>query len=184
MEKYFINKLKKRSLDNYNLNIDLNEYNINPTFSYFLYGQAGNGKTTLALQIAKQFFKLINNSSVTFIKLFDLIEESKKAQQFGEDGYQYRKNIEWYKTVPLLILDDFGTEKHTEFVEATIYDIIDARYENCLQTVITSNYSISDIKQTYHARIGDRIQEMCYCIHLTDESYRATSNKKNITTTI
>lgn len=62
-----------------------------------------------------------------------------------------------YSNAHLLVLDDLGAEKPTEFVITTLYLIINRRYENMLTTVITSNYDYNDLADIIDERIIDRI---------------------------
>ena len=54
---------------------------------------------------------------------------------------------------PLLILDDLGAAKASEWVEEITYRLINRRYNHCLPTLITTNLAISDLR----AHLGDRV---------------------------
>ncbi|MER7750868.1 ATP-binding protein [Kitasatospora sp. NPDC097643] len=58
-----------------------------------------------------------------------------------------------YSRVPLLILDDLGAAKSSEFVEEQTYRLINRRYNHMLPTLITTNLQIRDLK----AHLGDRV---------------------------
>ncbi|MFJ4184170.1 ATP-binding protein [Kitasatospora sp. NPDC089509] len=58
-----------------------------------------------------------------------------------------------YGRVPLLILDDLGAAKSSEFVEEQTYRLINRRYNHLLPTLITTNLPIRDLK----AHLGDRV---------------------------
>ncbi|MFJ6382729.1 ATP-binding protein [Kitasatospora sp. NPDC092039] len=58
-----------------------------------------------------------------------------------------------YSRVPLLILDDLGAAKTSEFVEEQTYRLINRRYNHMRPTLITTNLPIRDLK----AHLGDRV---------------------------
>ena len=140
-------------------------------------GPPGTGKTHLAAAIAN---KLINDGrSVICMTMIDILESIRKT--FNGCGSE-AEIIRRYKTVPLFIVDDMGKEPPTEWAISTIYNIINGRYEAYLPTIVTSNYSGSelearmtprDTKDSMTARATlDRIAEMCRAIALTGESWR------------
>ena len=63
---------------------------------------------------------------------------------------------------PLLILDDFGMERGTEYGLEQVYSVIDSRYRSRRPMIITTNLKLSELKNPpdlAHARIYDRILE-------------------------
>ena len=84
----------------------------------------------------------------------------------------------------LLIIDDLGMERNTEYALEQVYNIIDSRYRTKKPLIVTTNLSITEIKganDTAHKRIYDRILEMCIPIKFNGESIRRTiaQNKKD-----
>lgn len=77
----------------------------------------------------------------------------------------------------LLIIDDLGAEKPSEWVAETLYRIINHRYEHELPVVITSNLSLDQLAQRLGDRTASRLAELCEVIELTGRDRRlATSN--------
>ena len=71
---------------------------------------------------------------------------------------------------PLLVIDDFGMERGTEYVLEQIYNIIDSRYRSRKPLIVTTNLTLTELKNpqdTAHARIYDRLLELCTpdCLH-------------------
>jgi DNA replication protein DnaC len=62
--------------------------------------------------------------------------------------------------VPLLILDDLGAAKSSEWVEEITYRLINRRYNHCLPTLITTNLPISDLRAYLGDRITSRLAQM------------------------
>lgn len=149
----------------------------------YFYGEVGTGKTLLAAIIAQEF--LSAGKSVLFEKVADLLTEFYAVYR-GHGGSEDSLLDELYN-VDLLVLDDFGIEKPTQFVGATLCKILDARYNReDVTTLITSNYSLEQIKRRLNnptdlqqgdlclngSRIYDRCREICKPILFKGDSRR------------
>ena len=76
---------------------------------------------------------------------------------------------------PLLIIDDFGMERGTEYALEQIYNIIDSRYRSRKPLIVTTNLTLTELKKPQdiaHARIYDRLLELCTPIACTGPSMR------------
>ena len=78
----------------------------------------------------------------------------------------------------VLMLDDVGSEKMTEWVAETFYLIINNRYENMMPVVITSNYNLKDQSERIGDRTVSRIVEMCDVIELLGKDKRLNQQNK------
>ncbi|MEV6209580.1 ATP-binding protein [Kitasatospora sp. NPDC051914] len=65
-----------------------------------------------------------------------------------------------YSRVPLLILDDLGAAKSSEFVEEQTYRLINRRYNHMLPTLITTNLPIKELKAYLGDRVTSRLAQM------------------------
>ncbi|MER7771550.1 ATP-binding protein [Kitasatospora sp. NPDC096140] len=65
-----------------------------------------------------------------------------------------------YSRVPLLILDDLGAAKSSEFVEEQTYRLINRRYNHMLPTLITTNLPIKDLRTCLGDRVTSRLAQM------------------------
>ena len=144
----------------------------------YIYGTVGTGKTHLAAAIANELLndgiKVICMASVD---LLAKIRATYKTESGNDDAI-----IQEFKTADLLIIDDLGKEKATEWSAQTIYAIINARYENELPTIITTNYGLSELvdrlapagsadKITATATV-DRLREVCTTVKTKGKSWR------------
>ncbi len=86
---------------------------------------------------------------------------------------------------PLLILDDFGMERGTKYGLEQVYNVIDSRYRSRRPLIVTTNLSLQDLQHpqdTAHARIYDRLLEMCAPIRFSGENFRrATAQDRRST---
>ena len=76
---------------------------------------------------------------------------------------------------PLLILDDFGMERGTEYGLEQVYSVIDSRYRSGKPLIATTNLTLEELQHpedTAHARIYDRLLEMCSPLCFTGENLR------------
>jgi DNA replication protein DnaC len=149
----------------------------------FVTGPKGTGKTHLAAAIANQLMQ--QGTPVICMTMIDLLERIKRTY---EQNRQYWGEInegnilDTYKRVQLLIIDDMGKETATEWAVSKIYAIINARYEAYMPTIITTNYTDTELVRrltpkdsgdptTADATI-DRLREMCAAIVTTGDSWR------------
>ena len=58
-----------------------------------------------------------------------------------------------------LTLDDLGRERTTEWVQETLYLVVNARYEECLATTITTNLSPDELRARLGEPVLDRLVE-------------------------
>ena len=76
---------------------------------------------------------------------------------------------------PLLVLDDFGMERKTEFAVEQIFNLVDERYRSGKPLIVTTNLSISTLKNPQSlelARVYDRLLEMCVPVNFGTQGRR------------
>lgn len=105
----------------------------------FLYGEKGTGKTKLAAIIANE--RAGAGKPVLFASVPDLMADIRAS--FSSGGTSER--VQAVKETPFLVLDDLGAEKMTEWVGEQLFCIVNHRYNEQLPTVVTSNYSPTQI---------------------------------------
>ena len=100
-----------------------------------LAGRAGVGKTHLAVAIANYIMRE-EGRQARFRLVNELLDELRQAARYASD---YLYVINGFKMTPCLILDDLGKEKTTDAGLDYLHQIIDYRYRNELQTIVTTN---------------------------------------------
>lgn len=133
-----------------------------------MWGDTGNGKTYTAACIANA---LIEQGIPVLITGFNEIL-SAITGMFADDRVSYINSLQEF---PLLILDDLGAERQSQFALETVYTVIDNRYKAKLPIIVTTNIPIAELKNAPnmdYQRIYDRILEMCVPLHFTGESLR------------
>lgn len=141
---------------------------------YLLWGGVGTGKSYFAGCIANA---LMEQEVAVRMTNFALILNDLTASFEGRNEYITR-----LCRAPLLILDDFGMERGTEYGLEQVYNVIDNRYRSRRPLIVTTNLSLQDLQHpqdTTHARIYDRLLEMCAPIRFSGENFRkATAQDK------
>lgn len=140
---------------------------------YISSGTKGSGKTRLAISIAN---KLLEEHQVKFATSSTIIEEIKKTYH-EKSEYTESKLIDDLINTEILIIDDFGAEKYTEWKDDRFYLIINERYINKKVTIYTSNYALDNL--VYDERIINRIKEQAFQLQFPEESVREHIAEQN-----
>ena len=147
-----------------------------------LVGNNGVGKTHLACSIANELIK--NGIPIIYGTLINLLAELKNSYDI-DNNISEMEIIKLYKKVDLLIIDDLGKEKPSEWGLEKLFTIINSRYENNLPVIITTNYdqnslinrlSINGEIETAKSIIS-RLYEMCYLVKIEDRDHRIKNKK-------
>lgn len=143
------------------------------TSGLMFYGKAGSGKTHLAIAIARHIIEQ-KQIQVRFIRIVDLLSEIRKT---FDENEQYRTENESdlmhrYVSAPLLVIDDLGAEKTTDWVRQILYQIIDERWIEQKPIIVTSNLNLEELEARFEERISSRVAGMCRLVESRDYDYR------------
>ena len=133
--------------------------------SLFITGGVGTGKTHLAASIANYLIE--NEIPVIFGTLITLLNDIKDTYKI--DGDCESDVIEKYSKIPMLIIDDLGKERPSEWTLEKLFTIVNNRYENNLPIIITTNYNKEKLRKRLLCNnneeivdsIISRLYEMC-----------------------
>lgn len=144
--------------------------------SLFITGGVGTGKTHLAASIANELIK--NEKTVVFGTLINILSEIKDSynSEFENEGII----IDKYSKIDMLIIDDLGKERPSEWALEKLFTIINNRYENKLPVIITTNYNREKLRERLadnkNYEIADsivsRLYEMCRGISIIGKDKR------------
>ena len=142
----------------------------------FIVGNCGVGKSHLAYAIVNALIE--RNTSVLCMTMIDLLLKIKSSFQTKEQTEEQILKI--YEDCSLLVIDDLGKEKPTEWALQMIYTIIDRRYNALKPIIITTNYSATELIQRFTisgdsstgTAIVDRLFEMCNYVPINGDSFR------------
>ncbi len=137
-----------------------------------LYGPPGTGKTHLAAAILRNVIKYKGQKGV-FCDFRNLLLSIKSTYDTNESEIEIIENV---VKAPLLILDDVGAERNTEWAKEKLNLIINYRYINNLPTIITTNLSfegsLEQFSSKFDSRTESRIYEMCKILKVEGDDRR------------
>ncbi len=159
-------------------------------------GSSGLGKTHLAAGILQELVieKRVNGLFCDYHELLKRIQNSYNASVSSTELSILRPVFE----AEVLVLDDLGATRPSDWVWDTVAHILNARYGRNQTTIITTNYpnepSLTNREsnalgnagramrgETLGDRIGDRmrsrLQEMCVVIEMQGEDRRERENR-------
>ncbi len=108
-------------------------------------------------------------SIVSVVDLLDLLRESFSSDQLRAPA---RRLLHRCRTDALVILDDVGAEKPTDWVAEQIYALIDIRYRMQRSTFFTTNCSMKQLENQIGSRSVSRIMEMCQGVKVGGDDWR------------
>lgn len=138
-----------------------------------LMGDAGLGKTHLALSIARE--TLGRGCDVLYCSAAGVFKKI-EAEHF--ELPRSAETLERLKTCELLVLDDLGAEFNGPFVSSALYDLINTRLNARRHTVYTSNLTEErEITRRYGEKISSRLVGCCTVLPLFGEDIRKQQNR-------
>lgn len=135
----------------------------------YLYSSTkGSGKTRMAASLANEIMQK-HDTGVKFASSMNILAEIRRTYD-NDSEYTESQLLDALVMTEVLVVDDFGTEKTTQWVQDKFYQIINNRYVERRITIFTSNMPINRLD--YDDRITNRIKERCYQIDFPEESVR------------
>ena len=130
------------------------------------YGKVGTGKSYTAACIANALMDMkVSVIMTSFVKILQDI-------QGCEDEAEY---IGILNGCSLLIVDDFGAERNTDYALEKVYNVIDGRARVDKPMILTTNLSFDEMMRNpdiRYRRIYDRIFETCIPVEISGNSFR------------
>jgi DNA replication protein DnaC len=133
-----------------------------------LWGGVGTGKTHLMMAIARALqAKPIQDRPVVLLAtvpgLLDMLRSG-----YGNGNYEELNRL--CHDVDVLMLDDLGTERASQWALERLFEIINHRYNAQMPTCFTTNVNPGDLEPRIASRIQDRY--LCKQVHLVSSDYR------------
>ena len=133
-----------------------------------LWGDVGTGKSFIAGCIANALLdKGVPVIMTNFARLLN-----KLTDMYAGDRNAY---IDSFKRYPLMIIDDLGVERNSEFAREQVFSVIDSRYRSELPMIVTTNLTLEELQHPEdlsRSRIYDRVLERCLPIRINDQNIR------------
>jgi len=132
---------------------DHKAYALQPTGWIVIQGDPGTGKTHLAYATA--IAALTNGLAVYINTINDMLEDLRAA--YSSDMFDDR--LGFLKRVELLMIDDLGAQRVTDWASDTLYQIINYRYSNNLPLLVTTNVNIGSKDCGIEERVRSRLMD-------------------------
>ena len=137
------------------------------------WGTVGTGKSYTAACIANELLnQMIPVVMTSFVKILQNIQGNPDEEERIMAGLNAAK---------LLIIDDLGAERSTDYALEKVYNIIDSRYLSGKPLILTTNMTLKDMQESEdirYRRIYDRIFEMCFPVRFAGRSWREKAASK------
>ena len=132
--------------------------------SMYIFGRARTGKSVRAAENALKWSctQFVNRTQYdfVFISCTDFLAELRDS--YSNPDISEKQVLERYKNVKLLVLDDIGVAKTTEWAFQMMYTILAYRYDNKMTTYYTSNFSLEELSERLQDdRLTSRIAHDC-----------------------
>jgi DNA replication protein DnaC len=141
-----------------------------------LWGNVGTGKSFFAGCIANA---LLEKGVPVLMTNFSRILNTLTGMHF-EGRNQFIDSLNRYS---LLIIDDLGIERNSEFALEQVFNVIDSRYRSKKPLIVTTNLTLSELNNTTdiaHRRIYDRILERCVPVRINNRNIRQDNASANL----
>ena len=155
---------------------------IRKSVGFLFLGPCGVGKTHLAVALLRQVIELTGESGL-FCNFNDLLKKIRESW----DSVSQTSELDVLRPVMdarVLVLDELGANKPTDWVRDTLYYIINNRYVERRLTIFTSNYLDKPVRsgeETLSDRIGiplrSRLYEMCQEVEIKGRDSRTEITK-------
>ena len=130
-----------------------------------LWGGVGTGKTFAAHCVCNALLQKDEPVSVFITSLSRVLNS----------GWDKSETIDRIRNAPLVVFDDLGAERSSEYALENVFMMVDERYRARKPLIVTSNLTLNDLKNPQgmdRKRIYDRILEMCVPIYFDGPSRR------------
>lgn len=135
--------------------------------SLLLLGRTGVGKTHEAYGAIRAISVSGMNCSWLATTAADVYAKLRPRQGVDSEAEFLR-----YANARLLVLDDLGAAKSSEWTEEVNYRLINHRYERGLPTIVTSNLLARQLSDAVGERVWSRLSEMCQRVVLEGNDRR------------
>lgn len=135
----------------------------------------GSGKTMAAICLVNEIMEKYEIRT-HFTTSTDIINEIRRT--WDEKGLSESKLIDKLIMVPILVIDDFGTERIADWVNERYFQIVNRRYNENRMTIYTSNYPLEELG--YDERITERVLDRTTAIQFPEDNIRRKLKEEKI----
>jgi DNA replication protein DnaC len=137
----------------------------------FIHGPVGTGKTWLAAAIARELLTVRPASDRLGAPVLVRFSSTTALLQSLRPG-DAQEELEVYSRPPVLVLDDLGTERYTEWEAEQLFNLAHARSAARRPTIVTSNLEPAQVSARYERRTVERLFENAWLVPMVGASRR------------
>ncbi|MZP29619.1 ATP-binding protein [Heliobacterium undosum] len=134
------------------------------------YGTVGTGKTHLSSAIANRL--LGAGKTVIYRTISQIMNSIMEAKFDFQNNGRQPEVLAALRSADLVIIDDLGTEKRTDFVVTELFELVNDRHRMGKPMVISMNIELGEMANFYNHRLADRLIMQSYCIRFEGKSVR------------
>lgn len=120
-------------------------------------GSCGTGKNHLAVSMAKQIIR----GHLANVEITDVMRITRAVKSTWRNNSDRTEEsvLEHYASLDLLIIDEVGVQFGSPAEMAILQEVINARYESILPTILISNLTFEQLQENISERIVDRVTD-------------------------
>ena len=119
--------------------------------SLYLTGDSHTGKTLL--------LSLIGNAHIKAGRQVQYATTAEMLLQLRYTNDACEERLRYYQNIPILLLDDLGQERPSDYGEEQLHMVLDGRYRQQKTTVISSHYSLTALSGRYSQALVERVRQ-------------------------
>lgn len=143
-----------------------------------LWGGVGTGKSFFAGCIANALLAQgVPVLMTNFAKILGAV-----TGMYGMERQRFLSSLDTYS---LLILDDLGAERNSEYALEQLFQVVDSRYQSRKPMIVTTNLTLEELKHPSdlaHERVYDRLLERCVPVKMNGKNIRTVHAKELLQT--
>lgn len=166
-EDWYYNSLENIALNTPRRKIATAAINLlqNPTGKgIYAFGSGGVGKSYILTALVNDLIR-VHHVKASIVNVRSFLDDCKQSFDKNTSSYYLTDRINALQSIPVLLLDDIGSERNSKWSSNVLYDIIDMRSKKKMLTLYTSRYDLDELRTFYKEffmdRIADAIKDSC-----------------------
>lgn len=133
-------------------------------------GPPGTGKTHLAVAAVRE--KIAEGAlGIRFINVPLLLDRIRQSMKYNDSEVIDLFDFCMTKA-SVVVLDDLGKEKATDWAAERLYVLVESRYSACLATIATTNRGLDELDALGYGALVSRLQQTCRAVKVGGEDQR------------
>ena len=133
-------------------------------------GPPGTGKTHLAVSAIRA--KIAEGiSGIKFINVPLFLDRIRMSMKYT-DSEVINLFEHCLEKAPVVVLDDLGKEKATDWAAERLYVMVESRYSACRATIATTNRGLDELDALGYGALVSRLQQTCRAVKVGGEDQR------------